>query len=217
MAVAARHRGHVLRVGRFRDDARAATNRNGSIGSAVARGAAQSHRECIVASGRTGGHRAQLAEVHRDRSGNAGHKQRECNGPEDCERANIEVEQTEASRAFNRLSRTSQRKAIELLGSPDFVLRAGDVVPVEHYRNNPTERSYAEAIIMWRNGHCAANEVHVLSRGGQVNAGVMTGGGTECTIDSKPFPMPTDAFSCAKGRKADPLCKLEGVLRLPGL
>lgn len=143
-------------------------------------------------------------------------EQRECQGIEDCTEANIEREQTEASRMLNRISRTSLRRAIELLGQPNYVLRAGDKVPVEYYENNVAERGFAQAVIMWVNGSCAANSIHVTSVGGRPMA-TPDAGGAECTIDGRPFPMPTDAFNCAKGRKSDPLCKLENVLKLPGM
>lgn len=143
-------------------------------------------------------------------------QQRECQGIDDCTEANIEREQTEASRMLNRMSRTSLRRAVELLGQPHYVLRAGDRVPVEYYQDNVTERGFAQAIVMWTNGSCAANSVHVTSSGGSAMASADPGG-SECTIDGKPFAMPTDAFSCAKGRRGDPLCRLENVLKLPGM
>ena len=142
--------------------------------------------------------------------------QRDCDGIDDCIEANIELEQTEASRMMNRIGRASPRRAVELLGPPQYVLRAGDKVPVEYYDNNVTERGFAQAVIMWANGFCAANSIHVRLDRGNVTTSIETGG-SECTIEGKPFPMPTDAFSCAKGRKADPFCRLENVLKLLGI
>lgn len=143
-------------------------------------------------------------------------QQRECNGPEDCELAQIENEQTEASRNFERVSRTSLSKAVTLLGNPDFVLRAGDKVPVREFDGHPTETGLAEAIVLWANGPCAANELHIAWKNRPRTAVAMPGG-TECTRDGKPFPLPTDKFSCKGGRKSDTLCSLANVLKLPGM
>lgn len=142
-------------------------------------------------------------------------QQRACNGIDDCVEANIELERTETSRLVNRLSRTSPRQAIALLGAPSYVLRSGDKVQGEYYDGYPTEHGLAQAIVLWENGACAPNALHVRSENGRLLLSIETGG-SECTIDGKPFPMPGPKFSCRGGRSTDALCSVKAILKLPG-
>ncbi len=140
-------------------------------------------------------------------------KQRPCNGIDDCTEANIAAEQTQASRDFNRTARDSMAAAVSKLGPPTFVLRSGDAVGTEYYEGYPTEMKFAEVIIGWANGSCSPNELHRTTRAGTAPMA----GGTACMRDGSAYPLPPARFLCDGGRKNDVLCKLTGVLKLPGV